>query len=460
MRSFILIFIFAIPCISYAQRPVDKAQMYLDDKGEVYLSFDISSTEELCDITKLMTIDQVNDLNVKAFASQKEFDNFIKLQIAFKVLPRPGDLLEEAMMYDGSEKSTFSFNTYPTYNAYLNIMNGFETNHPALSEVVDIGNSVQNRELLFVKISDNVAASENEPQFMYTSTMHGDETAGYVLMLRLIDYLLVNYNTDDRVREIVDNLEVHINPVANPDGTYAGGNNTVLGATRYNANFVDLNRNFPDPQDGQNPDGNVHQAETLAFMNYADQNNFVLSANFHGGVEVVNYPWDTWGQTHPQEPWLIQISRRYASLAQQNSPNGYMNAFNNGVTNGYDWYEVDGGRQDYMTHFHKCMEVTVELSDIKLLPENQLQDNWDYNKESLLTYMEEVYTMLCFDNFIRHVNIIGETDEQLAKIQVSAQNEITSGSDVHYGALDNVLLLPGFEVSADSDFLADLNGCN
>lgn len=460
MRIFLFAILITLPFSIFSQSHLDKALQSLDDKGEVYISFDISSTEELCDITKIMTIDQVNNLSVKAFANQKEFDKFLQLDKDFDVLRRPGDILEEARMFDERSRSAFNFTTYPTYNAYLAMMQDFETDFPNMGQVIDIGNSVQNRELLFVKISDNVTASEGEPQFMYTSTMHGDETAGYVLMLRLIDYLLVNYDTDDRVREIVDNMEVYINPVANPDGVYAGGNTTVLGATRYNANFIDLNRNFPDPQDGQNPDGNTHQAETLAFMNFADQNNFVLSANFHGGTEVVNYPWDTWGQTHPQEPWLIQVSQRYANLAQQNSPNGYMNGFNNGIVNGYDWYEVDGGRQDYMTAFHNCLEVTVELSDIKLLPESQLDNNWNYNKESLLTYMEEVYNMLCFENFIRHVDIVNETDSQFANTQVSATNEITNGSNVHYGANDNVLLLPGFEVSADSDFLADLYGCN
>lgn len=62
--------------------------------------------------------------------------------------------------------------------------------------------------------------------------MHGDEVTGYVLMLHLIDYLLQNYNTNNRIHKIVDSLEIHINPLANPDGTYASSNNTVSGATR------------------------------------------------------------------------------------------------------------------------------------------------------------------------------------------------------------------------------------
>jgi len=50
---------------------------------------------------------------------------------------------------------------------------------------------------------------------MYTSSMHGDELTGYVLMLRLIDSLLSTYGTNPRVTNLVNNFEIWINPLAN-----------------------------------------------------------------------------------------------------------------------------------------------------------------------------------------------------------------------------------------------------
>ena len=70
---------------------------------------------------------------------------------------------------------------------------------------------------------------------------------------------------------------------------------------RYNASWVDLNRNYPHPQDGMHPDGNSWQQETKIFMGLADSINFSLAANLHGGTELVNYPWDTWGQATADE---------------------------------------------------------------------------------------------------------------------------------------------------------------
>jgi len=279
---------------------------------------------------------------------------------------------------------------YPTYDQYLTMMYQFETDYPDICEIINIGTTVDGRDLLFARITDNIALEENEPEFMYTATMHGDETAGYVLMLRLINYLLTNYGSDAEVTAMVDDIDIWINPLANPDGTYAGGNNSVYGATRYNANNVDLNRNFPDPEDGAHPHGNSWQPETIAMMDVADENTFIHSANFHGGAEVVNYPWDTWAQLHADNDWFFDISRAYADTVHANAPDGYMTFLNNGITNGYQWYTIAGGRQDYMTYFQGCREVTLELSNQKLLPADQLPDHWDYNKDSFLNYIKPV----------------------------------------------------------------------
>jgi hypothetical protein len=219
--------------------------------------------------------------------------------------------------------------------------------------------------------------------------MHGDETTGYILMMHLIDSLLSGYGTVPRITNLIHNYQIYINPLANPDGTYHGGNNTVFGSWRGNANGIDLNRNYPDPKDGPHPDGNAWQDETKAFMHYDTIHHFVMSANFHGGSEVVNYPWDTWSKLHADDLWFQFISREFADTIHQYGPAGYFMDENNGITNGFAWYEINGGRQDYTTYFHYGRETTIELSYIKTLPTNQMIDYWNYTKRSLLDYIEE-----------------------------------------------------------------------
>ncbi|NLH51366.1 MAG: T9SS type A sorting domain-containing protein [Bacteroidales bacterium] len=365
------------------------ADDYLQRKGEVYFSFRIDDFNRLSELTKIISLDAVSaEGEVRAYANAKEFSRFTELGIPFEVLPHPGDSPEPVPMSDYDDlKSRNNWNTYPTYDAYVQMMNDFASNYPNLCQVFQFGTSVQGRKLLMAKITSNV--NQKKPRFFYTSTIHGDETGGYVLCLRMIDYLLSNYGTNPRVTNLVDNVEIFINPLANPDGTYKGGNNTVNGAIRYNANYVDLNRNFPDPADGPHPDGNSWQPETVAFMSLADNYFFNLSANFHGGAEVVNYPWDTWSRLHTDNTWWIFVSRQYADTAHAHSPTGYMAGFNNGITNGYAWYRITGGRQDYMTYFQQGREFTLEISNTKLYPASQLPNLWEYNYRSMLSYIEQ-----------------------------------------------------------------------
>lgn len=283
--------------------------------------------------------------------------------------------------------STWDF--YPTYSAYESYMTGFAQQYPTLCRWVAFDTLASGRRLMALVISDNVDSLEAEPRFLYTSSMHGDELVGYILMLRLADYLLKNYGTDSLVTRLVDDLEIWINPLANPDGTYRSGNHTVSGSWRYNANAVDINRNFPDPQDGPHPDGNAWQAETMAFMALANTQKFNMSANIHGGAEVCNYPWDTWAQLPADDLWWQYVCNMYADSAQFYGPTGYFNDFGTGVTNGFDWYSISGGRQDYMNYFHHCREFTLEISNSKLPSASQLPVFWNANYRSLLNYLDQ-----------------------------------------------------------------------
>ena len=58
---------------------------------------------------------------------------------------------------------------------------------------------------------------------------------------------------------------------------------------RYNANGIDLNRDFPDVFKGKKTE---LQPETAAVSRWTQQNAFVLSAGLHGGALVASYPFD------------------------------------------------------------------------------------------------------------------------------------------------------------------------
>ena len=355
---------------------------------EYIIKMNFQNRQEIEQITRLVSIDEVEGNTIIAYANPKELEVLDAKGYSYTIIPKP-DLSSRVINMATTVAEMANWDRYPTHSVYVQMMQDFATNYPNICKLDTIGFTTENRPILVVKISDNVNEEEAEPEVFFTSSMHGDETTGFIIHLRLIDYLLSNYGSSTEIDDIVNNMEVWINPAANPDGTYAGGDDNVSGATRSNANGVDYNRNFPDPEDGDHPDGNAWQPETIAMMAFAEEHSFVLSENSHGGAEVVNYPWDTWPDLHADDDWWQRVSHAYADLAQANSPAGYIDGFNDGITNGYAWYTVAGGRQDYMNYFHHCREFCLELSDTKLLSSDMLPDYYDYNYQSLINYAKE-----------------------------------------------------------------------
>lgn len=279
------------------------------------------------------------------------------------------------------------WDTIPTYQKYLDVMAKFQADYPGLCKLEEFGTSVKNRKLLAVKISDNVTTKEAEPEILYTATIHGDELCGYVLMLRLIDYLLSNYGKDAYVTKLVDNIEIWITPLLNPDGTY-NYSGQMIQSIRNNANNVNLYQNFPRlPELGDSP---VPEKETQAIMSFMQAHHFVMSADFHAGLEVALYPWFGVARNHPDKEWFNHVARHYADTAQANSPDGYFTSDNNGVAQAYNLFQQSGTKIDWVNHYMHCRELCIELSFTKISVAPKLNDLWNYNYRSFLNYMEQV----------------------------------------------------------------------
>lgn len=390
---FICLFLSGLITASAQDETSPLADSIFAGKKEVYFKFSIASRSEIQTITNIISIDNVkNENTVYAYANKKEFIDFLKLGYNYALLPYPG--IQNPSMFDVGQKQVNVWNSYPTYAAYEAMMYQFATNFPSLCQVYNICTLASGRKLLIAKISHNVTTHENEPQFLYTSTIHGNETSGYIHMLHLIDTLLNSYGTNPRITNILNNTELWINPLANPDGTYnASGGSSISGAIRGNINGIDMNRNFPNPFGSQHPDGNSWQTETVAWMNFTDTMNFVMSANFHEGAEVCNYPWDTYTstqKTHADDNWWQLVSNQFADTAQAYGPSAFFTDVTpSGITEGGDWYVITGGRQDYVNCYNHCREETIEISTTQSPSGSSLPALWQGCRRSLFNYLEQ-----------------------------------------------------------------------
>ena len=268
---------------------------------------------------------------------------------------------------------------YHTYTQLGNLLLDAQNDHSAIALRGSAGQSVNGRELWTLVISDNVATEEAEPEVRISASMHGDEKIAMEMVLYLVDYLTDNYGQPGYadVTDLVDNYEIHIMPLHNPDGHVSN--------SRYNANGRDLNRNFPVPDGAIGGDGTwTEEVETLAMKNWASSRNFVISQDGHGGALVVNYPWDYTYSLTPDDDAFVALSEEFSFY---NSPmwNG---DWYHGITNGAQWYVTEGSLQDWSYEETGSMHVIVEFSDSDAPPQSQLDGYWDDNRESFMHWIK------------------------------------------------------------------------
>lgn len=365
----------------------------LNSRGELYFKFRIEP-QRLGDLSRIISIDGYRDGFCYAYANAQEFARFSSLGIKCEPVREYYESKSDLLMAE-SLSDMFGWNRYPTYGIYCEMMQYFADTYPEICKLDTIGTTFSDYKLLAVKISDNVNDDEVEPEFFLGGQMHGDELIGGMLCLRLIDKLLSEYGTNAEVTNLVDNMEIFINPLSNPEGTYIMGPDSVNFSMRYTRNgfgmnhFIDINRNFPDAIVGEHPDENEYSFETEAFMRYADEHHFVMSANIHSGAEVVNYPFDTDPRLPADDDWWKMVAQEYVALARQYGGDEYMTSdIPSGYINGYAWYTITGSRQDYMNYFKHCREVTLELSIDKKLPNDSLDSYTSNNIPPMLAYMK------------------------------------------------------------------------
>ncbi|QJT03767.1 zinc carboxypeptidase [Streptomyces asoensis] len=90
--------------------------------------------------------------------------------------------------------------------------------YPGIMSKRVIGKSYQGRDIVAIKISDNVATDEAEPEVLFTHHQHAREHLTVEMALYLIRELGAGYGSDSRVTGMVNGREIWIVPDLNPDG--------------------------------------------------------------------------------------------------------------------------------------------------------------------------------------------------------------------------------------------------
>ena len=88
--------------------------------------------------------------------------------------------------------------SYQSHEEMIKRLERLQTQYPNLVRVESLGKSVRGKDLVYAKLSENVAQrGRGEPMFKFVANMHGDETLGRQMLLYLAEYLALHYENDE-----------------------------------------------------------------------------------------------------------------------------------------------------------------------------------------------------------------------------------------------------------------------
>jgi len=298
------------------------------------------------------------------------------------VTPREADLLNAAgfkykvQIQDLTAHYRNFWKTKTAYHSYQEIVDLADSLVDAFPDICMkkiYGTSIEGRELAALKISDNVSEDENEAEVLFDGGIHGDEIGGPENCIRFARDLCQKYGNDPEITNLIDNREIWIYYMVNPDGRY----NSV----RYNANGVDCNRDYGFMWDAWGSStGAFSQIETKSLRNCSYEHQFVVHTAYHSGTEYISCPWSYRSDNPSDAPQILELAGIYSDVS------GYANMeYGQGNTG---MYAINGSTKDGNYGIAGSISWSMEISYDKQPPASQLMQYYDWNYPSMVAMIE------------------------------------------------------------------------
>jgi carboxypeptidase T len=172
---------------------------------------------------------------------------------------------------------------YYTYEEMTNLLFELSDTNSNIMSLTSIGKTYQGRDIWVVKLSDNVNIDEDEPGVFLDGAHHGNEKPSYEVLIYFIKYMVENYNkenidndidgqinedqidgfdndkdglidedsSEDRIKDAINNTQIYLIPMVNPDGVEADKRKNCAPnygwfglRKKVTSCGVDLNRNY------------------------------------------------------------------------------------------------------------------------------------------------------------------------------------------------------------------------
>lgn len=255
--------------------------------------------------------------------------------------------------------SNGSMGGFFTYQEMLENLDSMASKYPNLISArapIDTFLSIENRPIEWLRISSNPASSFSKPAILYTALHHAREPGSMQQLIYYMWYVLENYESNEELQYVVDNVEMYFVPCINPDGYVYNELTDPNGGGMHRKNRrnvgtnnkgVDLNRNYSYEYGGAGTSGNPNsetykgtgpfsEPETQAMEWFIINNNFKIALNYHSYADALLFPWGY--EDNFQCPDHDLLSNLTDYLTQENNYDNYQSAL---------LYEAAGDSDDW-----------------------------------------------------------------------------------------------------------------
>ena len=288
---------------------------------------------------------------------------------------------------------------YHTYGELQAELLELAARFPGLAKVSVVGKSVEQRDILAIKISDDVDIEEAEPSVLLVGGHHAREWISVDVPFLLAKYLLENYQSSGRVKSLVDHGEIWVIPLLNPDGhQYSVISDRLWRKNRAkngDGTFgVDLNRNYSYQWGGPGSSGDTFsetyrgprafsEPESRALRDLSVNRQFTALISYHNYSQLVLFPWGYTNAPAPDKAVLAHLATTMADSILQVHNNNYT------PQQSSDLYLASGDATDWLYSTSQVPAFTIELRPRSanpgfVLPESEIQATFEENLPAAL----------------------------------------------------------------------------
>lgn len=341
---------------------------------------------------------------------------------------------------------------YQSYDEVIEELQQIALDYPEICSLYDIGDSkgkiyfndgLENyedyqHEIWMMKISDNVSESEDEPAVYYFGAHHAREPISTQVVLGVINHLIEGYGNDDEITNMVNEAEIYLVPMVNPDGHEVvldqlntnwrknisdNDENGILNFNSGSQDGVDPNRNYAWEWGGDGSSGDqtaetyrgpseFSEPETQAIRDLLAAHHFTSGISYHSYSELVLWPYAySASAVAPDHEALEELGTEMAATIPKIIGSGYYTP-----DQANDLYPAAGVTGDYCYGEHGIFHILIELAQEFIPPAPQVPAIVNDNIEAAMIVLNRankqvvrghVYDALTLEPLVATVEVDG-----------------------------------------------------